>query len=226
MQLGNFLDEMAAFAKLGATVQRPGRRRFLWSMAAFGLTRRIGSSETPPEQVYRFVTPVCEVRMSVEHFTSSSIRGLHFRDDLTNRTFCLSASGEKDLDCLEGFVGSMAIAHYYFRSPHHAATPHHLRARVLTIDHDRRIRPRPPFERMMAVEGAAVSDIQAFGYKAGDAQQTASDANSLAAWYLVRQDLYLNDQATAFLIVHWKHALDLISLLDVISGDGTRLISD
>jgi hypothetical protein len=31
---------------------------------------------------------------------------------------------------------------------------------------------------------------------------------------------------TAFLIVHWKHTLNLISLLDVIPGDGTELISE
>jgi hypothetical protein len=45
-------------------------------------------------------------------------------------------------------------------------------------------------------------------------------------WYLLRQDLYLNDQGTAFLIVHWKHILNSIGLLDVIPGDGTELIRE
>lgn len=71
-----------------------------------------------------------------------------------------------------------------------------------------------------------MSDIQAFGYNTDDEKQTASDANLLPVWYLVRQDLYLNDQTTAFLVIHWKHTLDLISLLDVIPGDGTQLIHD
>ena len=57
-----------------------------------------------------------------------------------------------------------------------------------------------------------------------DAEQGTPGANLLPVWYLVRQDLYLNDQATAFLIVHWKHTLNLISLLDVIPGAGTELI--
>ncbi len=87
------------------------------------------------------------------------------------------------------------------------------------------IRPRAPFERVVAVERAVVSDIQAFGYNADGAEQTTSDGNLSAVWYLVRQDLYLNDQLTAFLVVHWKHTLNLISLLDVIPGDGTKLIS-
>jgi hypothetical protein len=71
-----------------------------------------------------------------------------------------------------------------------------------------------------------VSDIQAFGYNADDLEQMASDTNRRAVWYLVRQDLYLNDQASAFLVVHWKHTLDVISLLDVIPGDETRQIAD
>ena len=154
------------------------------------------------------------------------MRGLRFRDDLTNRRFCLSASGEQDRDCLERFVGSIAIAHYRFRSRSHTAAPLNLRERVLTIDHDSRISPRAPFERVLAVERAAVSDIQAFGYNADGAEQAESDADHLGVWYLVRQDLYLNDQTTAFLVVHWKHTLDFISLLDVIPGDGTRLIHD
>jgi hypothetical protein len=55
--------------------------------------------------------------------------------------------------------------------------PLNLRERVLTIDHDSRISPRAPFERVLAVERAVVSDIQAFGYNPDDAEQATSDAN-------------------------------------------------
>ncbi len=217
---------MAVLPPTKALLRNAGRRRFLWSIAALGLTTGIATPEEPSEAVYRILTPVCEVQMSVQHFASTSLHGLHFRDDVTNRKFCLSASGEQDGDCVAQFVGSMAIAHYRFRSRRHTAAPLNLRERVLTIDHDSRIRPRAPFERVLAVERAAVSDIQAFGYNAQDVGQTASDADRLAVWYLLRQDLYLNDQTTAFLVIHWKHTLDFISLLDVIPGDGTRLIAD
>jgi hypothetical protein len=226
MESGDFGEGMAAPAKTRALLERPDRRRFLWSAAAFGLTAKTGLAEKRSEPVYRFLTPVCEVRMSVEHFASSSIQSFRFRDDLTNRAFCLSASGEKDRSCLDRFVGSMAIAHYHFRSRRHSGTPLHLRERVLTIDHDSRISPRAPFEKALAVQRAVVSDIQAFGYDADDAEQTSSDANPLPVWYLVRQDLYLNEQTAAFLVVHWKHTLNLISLLDVIPGDGTELIGE
>jgi len=108
----------------------------------------------------------------------------------------------------------MAIAQYHFRPRRHSGTPLNLRERVLTIDHDSRNKP------------SCSIDIQAFGYNPDDAKQGTPRANLLAVWYLVRQDLYLDDQATAFLIVHWKHTLNSVSLLDVIPGDGTELISE
>jgi len=58
-----------------------------------------------------------------------------------------------------------------------------------------------------------------------NAVEHAADA-SLAVWFLLRQDLYLNDQAAPFLIVHWKHTLNFISLVDVIPGDGTQMAAD
>lgn len=225
MNFGNFINELMVVPGPRTFLQRPDRRHFLWSSSALGLTKQMGISEKRSEPAYRFLTPVCEVRMSVQHFASSSINGFHFRDNLTNHPFCVSASGERDRDCLDRFVGSMAIAHYQFRSQLHSGTPRHLRERVRTIDHDRRISPRAPFERVIAVERASASDIQAFGYQADHTEQIRADAHPLAVWCLVRQDLYLNDEATPFLVVHWKHTLDFISLVDVIPGDETQLIS-
>lgn len=226
MKFGNPMDELMVLPRPRTFLQRADRRHFLRSAAALMLSKQIGISEKQSEPAYRFLTPICEVQMSVQHFASSSINSFHFRDDLTNRTFCLSANGERDRDCLDRFVGSMAIAHYQFRSKLHSGTPLHMREHVLTIDHDRRISPRAPFERVMAVERASASDIQAFGYQVDHAEQIRAEAKLLAVWCLVRQDLYLNDQATPFLVVHWKHTLDFISLLDVIPGDETQLISN
>jgi hypothetical protein len=82
--------------------------------------------------------------------------------------------------------------------------------------------PRPPFERVLPLAREIVSDIQAFGYNQTDPEQE-SEAKGL--WCLLRQGLYLNDQATAFLIVHWKHTVNLVSLVDVIPGDRTQSVS-
>jgi hypothetical protein len=219
---------MAAPPTTRASLQNPDRRFFLWSVASFGtslgLTPKLLGSEKRSASSYRFLTPECEVRMSVQFLANSSTEGFRFRDTLTNRAFCLSANGEENRGCLERFVGAMAIARYAFRSRGHASAQLNLRERVQTIDNDSRMNPRPPFERVLAVESQVVSDIQAFGYNPDDPQQAAFSTRPLAAWRLLRQDLYLNGRPTAFLILHWKHTLDFISLVDVIPGDDTQLI--
>jgi len=216
---------MAAIPNTRPFLQNPDRRFFLWSLASLGLTTKTRKSERS-EPVYRFLTPECEVRMSVQYFANSSTNSFRFRDRLRNRAFCLSAKGEEDRACLERFAGAIAIARYDFRSRLHSQAPLNLRERVLIIDHDSRMSPRPPFERVLAIEREVVSDIQAFGYNRDDPQQAASNAKPLTLWCLLRQDLYLNDQPSAFLILHWKHTVDFISLVDVIPGDGTQLLSE
>jgi hypothetical protein len=219
---------MASPRLVTAFLPKPDRRFFLSSLislgAGLGLTEHGLKAEKRSEPSYRFRTPECEVRMSVQFLVNSATEGFHFRDRLTNRSFCLSANGEENRGCLERFVGAMAIARYAFRSQRHSAAPLNLRERVMIIDNDGRMKPSPPFERVLAVEREMVSDIQAFGYNPDDPQQTAFNTKPLAAWRLLRQDLYLNAQSTAFLIVHWKHTLDVISLVDVIPGDDTERI--
>jgi hypothetical protein len=215
---------MAAPRKTMSFLQSPDRRSFLWSLTSFGLTPSFLKSENHSEPNYHFLTPDCEVRMSVQFLANASPEGFRFRDSLTNRTFCLSADGEENRGCLQRFVGAMAIARYVFRSRGHSSAPLNLRERVQTIDNDSRMDPRPPFERVLTAEREVVSDIQAFGYNPDDPQRASFSTRPLAAWRLLRQDLYLNGQPTAFLIVHWKHTLDFISLVDVIPGDDTELI--
>jgi hypothetical protein len=203
------------------SLQKVGRRSFLWTLASVSLATKALAlkSEKESEIVYRIRTPECEVRMSVEYFGNPETNSLRFRDSLTQRAFCITANGDEDPSCVARFSGSMAIAHYHFRSRLHAQPPLQVRERVLTIDHDSRMDPRPPFERLMAVQRETISDIQAFGYN-----PAASETRPLPLWCLVRQDLFLNEQPTAFLIVHWKHTFDAINLLDVIPGERTELV--
>ncbi|MFL6428081.1 MAG: hypothetical protein ACJ71S_07550 [Acidobacteriaceae bacterium] len=202
------------------------RRSFLGSLVTVGLSSKafLFKSEKASETVYRILTPECEIRMSVECFGNSEINTLRFRDDLTQRRFCLTPDGVEDRDCAARFSGSMAIVHYHFRSHHHSPPPLNMRERVLTIDHHSHMDPRPSFERLLIVQREIASDIQAFGYKPDHPEQSASSAKPLPLWCLLRQDLFLNDQQTAFLIVHWKHSFDAITLLDVIAGDGTESV--
>jgi hypothetical protein len=202
-----------------------GRRSFLFSAAGFGLTPKSRKPEKNPQPFFRFLTPECEIRMSIQYFDSSAVSSLRFRDSLTNRISCVSSDGKSDPSCLQRFNGSLAIAHYHFRSRLSAAPPLRLRERVHTIDQDSRMTPRRPFERALAVEREMASDIQAFGYDPGDPQQAAS-AKAASLWAILRQDLFLNDQSSAFLTVHWKHTFNLISLVDVIPGDATEQVAE
>ncbi len=134
---------MAAPSKSRSFLPNPDRRVFLWSLAGLGLTTQISEAEKQSEPVYRFLTPECEVRMSVQYFGKSSTNGFRFRDHLTNRAFCLSADGDRDQSCRERFVGSIAVARYEFRSRLQPQLPFNLRERVLTIDHDSRMSSPP-----------------------------------------------------------------------------------
>jgi hypothetical protein len=201
----------------------PGRRRLLWSLVSLGLSTGIGRAEKPPGTAYRFQTPECEVRLTVEFFERVLSDGFHFNDQVANRNFCFSAVGDVDQDCLSRFSGSMAIATYHFRTRHHQHKPLLLREKVVTIDHDRRITPRPIFEKTLPLEKGIASDIQVFGYNPDD---PSSGTEPIALWCLLRQNLYLNDHAEPFLIVHWKHTFDSITVVDVIPGDETQLLGD
>jgi hypothetical protein len=216
---------MAALPTTRSFFHNPGRRSFLFSFLSFGLAPKSRKPERNSEPLFRFLTPECEIRMSIQYFSGSSAGSFRFRDSLTNRAFCLSAEGGENQSCLQRFNGSFAIAHYHFRSRPPAAPPLRMRERVHTIDQDSRMTPRRPFERALAVEREMASDIQAFGYDPSDPEQAAS-AKSVALWALLRQDLFLNDQSSAFLTVHWKHTVDSISLVDVIPGDRTQLVGD
>ena len=225
---GRCSEEIESRRMTPSYAQEPNRRSFLCSLASVLLNAKTKTQrpEKGSETAYRFRTPECEVHMSVQFFVSSQIKGFHFHELLSDRAFCLSASGEEGRGCLDRFSGSVAIARYHFRSHKYSQIPSSLREHVLTIDHDNRMSPRPPFERVLLIREKVVSDIQAFGYKTDELEQPPVDGRPLTLWCLLRQDLYLSDQTTPFLTIHWKHALDSISLLDLVLGERTELLSD
>lgn len=204
-------------------MRQTSRRSFLRATAALGLAVPLGSPKELRETLYRLRTPECEVRMSVQHF-GNSVKNFRFRDRLTDRSFCLSANGDENQSCLEAFSGAIAIAYYHFRARPGSQPPFSLRERVLTIDHDDRMAPRPPYERALTIQREIASDIQAFGYKRDSLADKTRDNQPDAIWALLRQDLYLNDRPAAFAIVHWKHTPDFIQLVDVIPGDQTQIL--
>ena len=192
------------------------RRRFLGGAAAFAL---ISPAPAKDEEAYWFRTSNAEIEMRIEFHDGYVSQGFWFGEQMSKREYCLSGSGQKGLNCLAGFRGSLAIARYRVRPRSHRAAEPVMREYVRTIDRDARLPDRPPFERSIVLKKGVGSDLQAFGYEPAPKNEPLFDQHG--PWYLYRQDLFLEPQRAPFLVVYWKHALASISVLDIIPGDQT-----
>lgn len=179
-------------------------------------------SET--EQVYMFATEDYEIHMTLEFHDRSPDRGLRFEDRSSNRHFCLSAKGEENRNCMADFVGAIAVARYKISSRTKSLAVPSLREYVRDIDQSDYIPVRPPFERVIEVQHGLASDIQVFGYQDSPGQRVQRPETD-NVWCLLRQNLYLKDKPSPFLVVHWKHTLNFIRVLDVIPENGTSQIT-
>lgn len=193
------------------------RRLFIVSGLSFVAQ---AASRPKGEQIYRFATAECDIEMTVEFHDQHSSNGFWFSNRTAHRNFCLSAKGEEGRDCVAHFIGSLAIAKYKIRPRGNSQQISTLREYVRTIDQDTRLVQRPPFDRTMELQHGIASDIQAFGYEAASGEPVRIP-DTASPWYYFRQDLYLEKHEHPFLILHWKHALGAIRMLDVIPGDGT-----
>ena len=200
-------------------MKRMGRRLFLWSGAALGAPL-MASPQAKNENLYHFATADWDVRMTVEFYDRYSSRGFWFAERRADRHYCLSAKGEEDRNCLANFLGSLAVVQYRVHPRSKLRHPPALREHVRTIDQDERLSARAPFDRTMELRQGVASDIQAFGYEANPSVHEQSQDNS-DPWCFLRQDLYLEGGNSPFLIVHWRHALSAIRILDIIPGDRT-----
>ena len=177
------------------------------------------------EEVYSFGTAEYEIRLTLEFYDNYTDDGLRFREHWPDRDFCFSLQAEENRNCVSNFTGSIAVARYKIFS---AVTPEpslSLREYVRSIDRSDSLPARPPFERVIQLQHGVASDIQAFGYQRY-LPHDSSHEGAENVWCLFRQDLYLKDGVNPFLVVHWKHTLGAIRVLDIILGDGTRRVAN
>jgi hypothetical protein len=197
------------------------RRLLLCGGAAFALRTTRGAKQ---EEVHRFRTANVDIEMTIQFHDQYASNGFWFAEQMSNRHFCLSGSGEEGRDCLSGFRGSLAIAHYRLRPRSDREGALALREFVRTIDRDARLADRPPFERTIVLNQGVGSDLQAFGYQPGPEGNMFFERHG--PWYLCRQDLYLEPQTAPFLILYWKQTLSSIRVLDMIPGNETWRVKD
>ena len=196
-----------------------GRRAFFAGGAGLFFSPAARPRDNPADEyVRRFGTGAYEVQMTVEFHDHHERRVLGFDERMTDRHFCLSADGIEGHDCVKNFVGAIAVARYHIRSSRHGSRAQVLRERVRAIDQDEALGARPPFDRAIELQNGVASDIQTFGYIAG----ASSAADDASPWCLLRQDLFLDGDTAPFLVIHWKHTLSAIRILDIVTGRGTR----
>ncbi len=206
-------------------------RRFLLCGTA-ALAVRPAWPDSANEHVYRFATVNCDIRLSVEFYDRYSSRGFWFQDDRSSRQFCLSGKGEEAKNCLVNFAGSVAVARYKIRPRSGAHTASTLREHVRTIDQDVRVKSQPPYNRDIELRQGVASDIQAFGYETAAASSAPPPVRAPEIrdpkdpWCFFRQDLYLDAERSPFLVIHWRHALNAIRILDIIPGEQTWPVED
>lgn len=205
---------------MDGVVKHPDRRLLL--LSALGISLRT-SKASATGQIYRFATDRCTIQVSVEFHDSYSSRGLRLHTPPTRQPFCLSLDGRKNHDCAGSFVGSLAIARYEIHSRSKQQQISALREYVRDIDRDERLGPRPPFDRKIQLQRGVASDIQAFGYT--DSGLSPAITDSVSPWRYFRQDLFLEADSAPFLIIHWKHTLGAIRMLDIIPTGGTSLLN-
>jgi hypothetical protein len=196
----------------------PISRRVLL-VSGLGLAAQHAASGSNP-LLYRFATEQCHVRLSVEFHDRFAGRDRWLIRPRTEDRFCPSPNGEKK-ECPTAFAGSVAIVRYEVRSRGAGQKISKMRELVRTIDWDQRLEARPPFDRTVKLEGGVASDIQAFGLANHGDTYSMEDS----PWYYFRQDLFLEASPRPFLILHWKHALPGIRLLDIIPTSGTSLVT-
>lgn len=192
------------------------RRLFLGAAAALAFR---APAAAKAKEAYRFRTADAEIEVAIEFHDRYSSRGFWFGEQMSNRRYCLSATGDEGRNCVTAFRGSLAIARYRVRPRSRRRDQLALREYVRTVDRDARLPDRPPFERTIALEKGVGSDLQAFGYEPAPDDKPISDRHG--PWYLHRQDLFLEPNPSPVLILYWKHALASIRLLDLIPGEQT-----
>ena len=137
---------------------------------------------------------------------------------------CLSVEGQPCGKSETGnWIGSYAIVHFKLLRRAAGANALTLRERVRVIDQDSDLPNRPPFESVIPISDQTASDIELYGYSEGStAKGEQSDDRT---WRFFRQEVFYGNQERPFLILHWKHTVESITLIDAIPLGGARLES-
>jgi hypothetical protein len=139
-----------------------------------------------------------------------------------DRPICPPVDGGTTGQCLDQFVGAVAIVKYSVKlanggKPGSVA----IRERVTVTAQSLGLAKRPPFVMALPLIEGRGSDIQAFGYdetplKGPDHAREREQAK--ASWRFYRQELYMDEEKNPFAIVEWKHTVHRICITRIYSS--------
>lgn len=198
-----------------------------WLLLSFPMASR-AASPLDHDVEYGFATRDYSVRLSVAFFEPYWGRRLSFFTKAdTRKEFCYSGDHGTAEKCIERFVGAIAVVTYSVKLAN-ARTPPlvSIREYVTVSAQSPGLPQRAPFSMTQKLIGGIGSDIQAFGYdeaslKPADRIRIRRQAQA-AWWRLYRQELYVDEEATPFAVVKWKHTLNRISIIQIYAPPHTE----
>lgn len=214
----------------------PGQRRACRLLIRIAITLFLGavalavnSASTRHTEV-DLERPDWNVHLSID-FYDHVRQAPQFYSGSGSSRMCWSAEGGPCAPSGRGddrWVGAFAIVHFLVKTQTSGSLPPRLRERVRILDHDAQIEDKPVFEKQIVLVDGIGSDIQLFGSREErfiQRKTSFSDASD-CLWSLLRQELYYGNESTPFAILHWRHSLDQIRLVDVIPVGQTQLRPD
>lgn len=197
--------------------------RFMWCLAlsVTAATRLTFAQEQ--ETKYGFATKKYSIQMKVAFYRPYAGTRLMFSNPADPKAaFNYFADNGPARDCLERFVGAVALVTYSVKLAS-GVTPNAvvIREGVTVLVQSSNLPARAPFSMSQKLINGIGSDIQAFGYdetplKRANRVQTRRLAKA-AWWRLCRQELYLDEETKPFAIAEWKYTLERITLVRIYS---------
>lgn len=192
----------------------------------FSVLSLANNSGQNPELEFRVEKANCEIKIDIQFFNDLRTTPRFFADSEQGGIPCIDSHG----DSCEGpkerpFYGAAAIVHFEVETNSCKTPLMKLREQVRVIDQDSTLPEWKPFAKTIALPKGLGSDIQLFGYypESVHAQLEPPPRPSGSPWRFLHQDLFFGDEPNPFLILHWKHTLGKVMLVDIIPVGTTRL---
>ena len=164
---------------------------------------------------YHFTTHDHEISMNI-----------HFQKPLRGEPLAFYQDGKRQcpgVRCIDNFHGAAATVNFNIaKARPKAPKPSGLREVVTILEQPADMPPAPPLDLTIPVKDGLAADLQVMGYdEDGVPKELRARMRAEAParmWRRVRQELYLNGSPRPFAVIEWKHTMNGIELVNVVSG--------